>query len=194
MNNNLLISRNLNIEEAWKKVLNEVRTAAGDPGHPFRYTTLATVDQNASPRQRIVILRGFENGLEFLVYTDKRSGKVHQIRENNSVSLLFYDDQNKLQLLVNGDASIITEGPVHEKHWENHGRKRAHSFTSVLEPGTPIGQPEDAYDWDLEDNSNFCLISIRATEMEFLQLDGHRHIRGLKEIEGRQQQNRWIAP
>lgn len=182
------------IEEAWKKVLNEVSSASEDSGHPFRNLSLATVDTKGYPHQRTVILRDFENRSEFLIYTDSRSAKVKQIRQNNSVSLLFYDDQKKLQLLVNGEASLITDGPLHEQHWKNHGRKRARSFTSVLKPGTPIENPEDAYEWNPEDSSRFCIIHIRAMEMEFLQLDGHRHLRGIKRPEDQVQQHSWIAP
>lgn len=184
----------MTIKEAWKKVLNEVSSASEDPGHPFRNLTLATVNKEGSPRQRTVILRGFVNRSEFLIYTDERSDKVNQIRLNSSVSLLFYDDQKKLQLQVNGAASVITEGPVHEKHWKNYGQKRARSFTSVLKPGIAINQPEDAYEWNPDDSSRFCIIQIRASEMEFLQLDGHRHMRGVKQTEDQVQKISWIAP
>ncbi len=193
-NNSLHLTRKMAIEEAWKKVLNEVSIATEDPGHPFRNLTLATVDNEGVPHQRTVILRDFMKSSEFLIYTDSRSAKVKQISQNNSVSLLFYDDQKKLQLQVNGVASVITNGHLHEEHWNNHGRKRARSFTSVLKPGTILENPEDAYEWNPEDSSCFCIIQIRAREMEFLQLDGHRHLRGFKWLEDEVQQHSWIAP
>ncbi|MCC5940415.1 MAG: pyridoxamine 5'-phosphate oxidase family protein [Balneolaceae bacterium] len=124
------------LKKAWNEVLNEVRKAISEAQHPFRYVTLATVDNMNSPQQRMVVLRDFNEKSEFLIYTDSRSDKVAEIMKNNSVSLLFYHSEMRLQLRVTGSAAIIQSGEEFDKEWDSRGSKSPHSYTSVLSPGT----------------------------------------------------------
>ena len=194
MSEQFVVSPEITLAEAWKRVLNRVDEALSEDGHPFRYVKLATVDKNKTPQQRTVVLRGYSEGRRFMIYTDSRSGKVNEIRENDSVSLLFYDDREKLQLRITGTASIVKEGEEYKRHWETGGRRSPHSYTSVVPPGSEIANPDEAFDWRLEGTPNFCLIKIKASRMEFLQLDGVKHIRSEKIIRDRDEINRWIAP
>jgi hypothetical protein len=164
--------------------------------HPFRYVTLATIDKENMPRQRTVVLRDFTENPEpiFTIYTDSRSDKISQIMENDKVSLLFYDDKTKLQLRATGTASIIKAGEEYKRNWDNRGSKSPHSYTSVNAPGTEIKNPEEAYEWRLEGTPNFCLIKIEAERMEFLQLDGVRHVRSESIIRNEEKLKRWLAP
>lgn len=162
--------------------------------HPFRTVTLATVNDHGAPQQRMVVLRNFSDGSVFTIYTDSRSDKVNHILQNDSVSLLFYDTQTQLQLRVTGKAKIVNAGEELLQHWNNRGSKNPYAYTSDLAPGTVIDNPEEAYHWTPEEPSHFCLIKIVATQMEFLQLDGLKHIRGEKMIRDRKETTRWITP
>lgn len=195
MSEQFVVTLQMSIQEAWEKVLDEVREAAGGARHPFRYVTLATVDSSNSPNQRTVVLRDFDGGSEFTIYTDCRSDKVAQIGRNDSVSLHFYHGEKKLQLRVTGTARVVSSGEDVEGRWQESASKNPESYTSVIAPGTGIDHPEEAYEWDLEGAPNFCIIEIRATYMEFLQLDGVKHIRGEKKIlpDGKETAG-WIAP
>jgi pyridoxamine 5'-phosphate oxidase len=184
----------MTLAEAWERVLARINEAVSESGHPFRYVTLATVDKNNTPRQRTVVLRDFAKDRMFTIYTDSRSDKVFEIRANNSVSLLFYDEREKLQLSVTGNASVVKAGEEYKWHWENGGSRSPHSYTSVVPPGTEINKPEEAYLWRLEGTPEFCLIKIEALRMEFLQLDGVRHIRSEKIMDDKEDTERWIAP
>lgn len=194
MNEQLIIKPDTSLKDAWSSVLNQVSEAVSEGEHPFRYVTLATVDNMNSPQQRTVVLRDFNEKSEFLIYTDSRSDKVGEIIKNSSVSLLFYHHEKKLQLRVTGSAAIIQSGEEYNKEWEKRGSKSPHSYTSVLSPGTDIGNPKEAYHWLPEEKPNFCLIKIEATYMEFLQLDGINHIRAEKIIHEGKEAIRWITP
>lgn len=189
-----VVTPKMTLAEAWKRIEAQVREAMEEGDHPFRYVTLATVDKSNSPQQRTVVLRDFAEGPEFTIYTDNRSDKVSQIMDNNSVSLLFYHGKKRLQLRVTGIASIVKEGVEYKREWENSGSKSPSSYTSVVPPGKEIENPKEAYHWDSEDSPNFCLIKIEASRMEFLQLDGVRHIRAEKIIGDKEETTRWIAP
>ena len=185
----------MSLEEAWEKVLKEVSEAASGARHPFRYVMLATVDKTNSPRQRTVVLRDFADDSEFTVFTDCRSEKVDQIAQNGAVSLLFYHDEKKLQLRVAGTARILKIGEEVDRRWQDGASENPEPYTSVIPPGATIENPEKAYRWDLEGTPNFCILKIRAASMEFLQLDGVKHIRGEKKMNpGGEDRVKWIAP
>ncbi|PKD45157.1 hypothetical protein CWD77_06810 [Rhodohalobacter barkolensis] len=184
----------MTLAEAWERVLARINEAVTESGHPFRYVTLATVDKNNTPQQRTVVLRDFAKDRMFTIYTDSRSDKVFEIRDNDSVSLLFYDDEIKLQLRVSGSASVVKAGEEYKRNWDTRGSKSPHSYTSVIPPGTVIKSPKEAYHWHLEGSPNFCLIKIEAERMEFLQLDGVKHIRSEKIMGDNEDTEWWIAP
>lgn len=194
MSRDLVVTPDMSLKKAWDSVFGRVREAVTDGSHPFRCLSLATADKFNTPRQRTVVLRDFVKRWEFTVYTDSRSEKVSEIFENDSVSLLFYDDDSKLQLRVNGRAFVIKEGEDYKRNWDNVGSKSTHSYTSVITPGSEIESPEEAFDWHLEGTPNFCLIKIVPNRMEFLQLNGVEHIRSEIIIGNQEKKFRWIAP
>ncbi|MFO7799811.1 MAG: pyridoxamine 5'-phosphate oxidase family protein [Rhodohalobacter sp.] len=194
MSKQFIVTPETTLAEAWERVLARVNEAVSESGHPFRYVTLATVDKTNSPQQRTVVLRDFSDDRIFTIYTDSRSDKVSQILVNDSASLLFYNEEIKLQFRVSGSASVVNAGEEYKRNWDNRGSKSPHSYTSVIPPGTEIKSPKEAYHWHLEGTPNFCLIKIVAERMEFLQLDGVKHIRSEKIVDDKEDTERWISP
>lgn len=190
-----VIDHHMNVSDAWRSVLEQLNQAPDDPGHAFRYVNLATVTADNVPSQRTVVLREFDQEEHILtIFTDARSNKVRQIRNNDSISLLFYDHDEKLQLTIQGQASLITEGDKKMEYWYSSGSKGAHSYTSVKSPGEIIETPDEAYDWNLDSAEYFCVIEIKAEHMEFLQLSGHRHLRSSQFFSEGSWKQHWIAP
>lgn len=79
------------------------------PSSALRTPTVASVDLHGRPQQRTMVLRGVEfNGstptLRF--HSDARSPKMEELRRAAAVSVLAYDKVEKLQLRMNGTASI----------------------------------------------------------------------------------------
>ncbi|PWN06133.1 pyridoxamine 5'-phosphate oxidase family protein [Rhodohalobacter mucosus] len=195
MSREQIITQEISLNEAWERVMGLVCEAAAGGSHPFRYVTLATVDEEKSPQQRMVVLRDFEDASIFTVYTDCRSDKTSQIAQNDSVSLLFYHGEKRLQLRVTGKAEIVNTGEEHARRWKNDASTTPEPYSSVVPPGEEIEHPEEAYEWDLEGAPNFCIIKIRAFHMEFLQLDGVKHIRGMKRnLSDGKKTVGWISP
>lgn len=192
-NNNTLLSHDTTLKDAWSAVLAELEDA-GEKPHPFRYLTLATIDAQSSPDQRMVVLRKFDGKGQFIVYTDARSKKVKQIKNDSSISLLFYDSDRKIQLTIKGKANVINDGNENQRVWEKSASEKPHSYTSLKAPGELIDDPEEAYHWDLENPEHFCIVKIKATEMIFLQLAGHQHLRSLRTLNNGNWETEWIAP
>ncbi|MCW8128656.1 pyridoxamine 5'-phosphate oxidase [Microbulbifer halophilus] len=65
--------------------------------------SLSTVDANGQPSQRIVLLKGFDEG-GFVFYTNLRSHKARDIATNSQVCLLFPWQSLERQVIVYGRA------------------------------------------------------------------------------------------
>lgn len=70
--------------------------------------SLATVDQNHKPHNRIVLLKGIENN-QFVFYTNYRSHKGQQILANPDVSLNFLWIELQRQVRIEGYATQVDE-------------------------------------------------------------------------------------
>lgn len=162
------------------RIFSEFHTATTSHEHPFRFCVLGTIGINSHPQTRWVVFREFNAGPDFtfLIYTDRRSSKIQDLKQNPAASLLFYNEEKRLQLRINGSGHIITDQNLLDQHWEQSAKYGASSYTSELPPGTPISKPENAWSWDKEDRSHFCILRIEMKRIEFLQLDGEQHIRG----------------
>ena len=189
-----IITQDMDLETAWKEVMNHLTSAAKQPHHSFRYFDFATLDVKQTPVQRTVVLREFDGNTTFSFYTDRRSDKVEHIQHNPAVSMLFYDADQKLQVRIQGKASILPHEKKRKKLWEESGSRGAHSYTSEKSPGKIIQKPRDAFDWNLEDPRNFCVIYIEAHRFEFLQLDGHKHLRSSRVLQSGTWQTYWMVP
>ncbi|MBQ4819041.1 pyridoxamine 5'-phosphate oxidase family protein [Aquimarina sp. MMG016] len=153
----------------------DLKNAAENSDHPFRYFTLATSDFNNIPRLRTVVLRNVDDDLNMMVYTDERSKKISNIQANNRVSLLFLDQQRLLQISIRAKAEIITDHQVIHKIWEQIPEKSKKDYTTELSPGKEIKNPEDV-DY-LEGKHFFSAIKITPIRIEYLRLKRPIHTR-----------------
>lgn len=152
----------------------ELLSATKKKGHPFKYFTLATFSGQI-PRQRIVVLRKVQTGLGLLFYTDSRSAKVKQLRQNNKVSALFYHPENMVQLQIEGRAYIKENPEMLQSIWKTIPQNARKDYTSVLPPGDKTANPGDLE--YLGKKNHFCMVEIQSTRIEYLKLDRPHHLR-----------------
>lgn len=161
-------------EAILQELKNELINGYAKRGHPFRYFTLATIYNN-TVRLRTVVLRKVLTDFTILIYTDLRSQKVIDIQQNNSISALFYHPKKLLQIKIEGNAEIISEEIALKPYWNNVGENAKKDYTTTNAPGTVIKNPDNvSY---LEEKTNFCVIKIKPTNIEYLRLKRPNHIR-----------------
>lgn len=157
-----------------QQIKNELINGSVKKGHPFKYFTLGTLSGQI-PRQRTVVLRKVQPGLNLLFYTDKRSAKVKQIQANNTVSALFYHPKNMIQLQLEGKANVKQNPEMLRKIWKSIPAKAKKDYTSVLPPGVKTENPEELE--YLTEQNYFCMVEIQPTRIEYLKLKQPYHLR-----------------
>ncbi len=164
-------------ENFFNELEEELQQGATQKDHPFRYGTLATIGLGSSPRLRTIVLREVSEDLKLVFYTDRRSKKIGHIKENNSVSLLFYHPEKLWQLKIEGRAKIVSDTEKVKKYWSGIALKSRKDYTTISAPGSPISNPDNvAY---LDDKNYFCMVEIEPFKIEYLKLNEPNHLRVL---------------
>ncbi|EJZ18635.1 pyridoxamine 5'-phosphate oxidase family protein (plasmid) [Rhizobium sp. Pop5] len=178
----------------------ELETAAGNPQSGFRYVNLCSVDAEARPQARMVVLRaadGSARSLEF--HTDTRSQKWLELSVNPEVTVLGFCPQARLQLRLQGRAERHGPGSeVADAAWE-----RMPDRTRLTYAGGPPGDEraleaigELAAPVDEAGKARFGVLSFRARTLDWFQLrqqDNRRALFAYDET-GALSSCRWVNP
>jgi pyridoxamine 5'-phosphate oxidase len=90
-------------------VFAEVYAEAAKAGHPDASAVcLATADASGRPSARMVLLKGTD-ARGFTFYTNLRSRKAHELRENPHAALCFYWPLIGRQVRVEGTVELVSE-------------------------------------------------------------------------------------
>ena len=167
----------------------------------FHHLTVASIGKGGQPRLRTVILRGCEpQSWALRFHTDIRSTKIAELRNDLRVSLQFYDPQMRIQIRLEGKASIHGDDAIADAAWAGSRIFSRQCYGIMPSPGTTIPEAGDYY-WPQQTNEatiggrdNFCAVSVEASSFEWLYLasTGHRRASFTKTADGFQA--KWLAP
>ena len=171
-------------KKIFEKIAQELKKGVFTKGHYFKYFTLATLGVDKFARLRLVALRNVSDDLKLTFFTDKRSKKMLHIKENNKVSLLFYDHEKLIQLRIEGIARINNDQFQIQKSWEQVGVEARKDYITKEAPGSTIGDPGSLE--YLREGDYFSIVEIDPFRIEYLELKENRHtkIRYSKEGSG----------
>jgi pyridoxine/pyridoxamine 5'-phosphate oxidase len=71
-------------------------------------------------------------------YTDHRSPKVEQLRMNAKVTVVIYNDEEKLQLTLKGEVIVHYQNEISQQYWQKSGYKGRRSYLAKPGPSTVI--------------------------------------------------------
>ncbi len=145
----------------------------------FHTPTLSTINGNEI-NSRTIILRKVDNKTKMLFfYSDSRSRKVLNIKQNNNVTVHLYEPRFKLQVQLYGNANIENKTKKTKDIWSSLRNFSKKNYLSVLSPGEKINNLDDIkYNADNEEAFyNFSLINFKVTKLECLQLSDIKNIR-----------------
>ncbi|MCK8522064.1 pyridoxamine 5'-phosphate oxidase family protein [Aquimarina sp. D1M17] len=176
----------------FSSLIRDLQEAAKTPGHPFRYFTLATTNENGTPRLRTVVLREIDQLSNLIVYTDKRSEKITHINKHAIVSLLFLDKERLIQLSIEAKATLIEDPEKTRAIWGQIPEKSKKDYTSKYTPGKEIKDPQNVE--FLTQGNFFAAIRLIPQKIEYLRLKRPNHIRVLFSKEGNDWKSSYLVP
>ncbi|MBE7246176.1 MAG: pyridoxamine 5'-phosphate oxidase family protein [Actinomycetospora chiangmaiensis] len=182
--------------EAWRLLADGA--AQGRSG--FHLPALATLGADGAPRLRTVVLRAADrDGGTLRFHCDRRSDKAAEIRARPACALAAYDDAAKVQIRVEGRASLHADDAVADAAWAGSRAMSRVCYGSEPGPGTalPAGGayalPDEAMAATLG-RPHFAAVVVRVERLDVLYLDrrGHRRAAWCRTEPG--WQGGWRAP
>jgi pyridoxamine 5'-phosphate oxidase len=169
-----------------------------DRRSPFHAPTVASLGLDGRPRARVVILRACDVAQGTLRFnTDRRTEKFAEFARDPRVSLVGYDAGSKIQIRVEGTASLHTDDAVADAAWEVSREFSRICYGTAPAPGTLLGEGGDfALPSESSEiaagRANFSTVVIRAETIEWLYLAHAGHRRARFEVAGGD--GVWLAP
>ncbi|MEM1180660.1 MAG: pyridoxamine 5'-phosphate oxidase family protein [Acidobacteriota bacterium] len=177
--------------EAWRVLA----AAPANPANPLRLPMMATVDAAGRPRSRTVVLREVDVDRGVLeVHTDKRSGKIEDLRFSPHVELCFYTARHRLQIRAPGVAAVHTDGAVVSEAWARLSPPGRSIYQRPAPPASPLDDPDDAVASESLGSRNFVVIRITVESLDWLLLRREGTRRARLGRRGTGWEATWITP
>jgi pyridoxamine 5'-phosphate oxidase len=172
---------------AWALIL-EGATNRRSPCHT---PVVATIGENGSPQQRVMVLRAADQDTRLLrFHTDVRAHKVNELTASNALSILLYDAEAKVQLRLSGVGHVRAESSDVDAIWQETDRFARRCYMAEAAPSSIASGPTSGLpDWvqgikpeeaDLiPARANFAILLAEVNRIEWLYLaaTGHRRAR-----------------
>ncbi len=179
-----------------RRIWLELKRAPHDRHHEWRTPLLSSVDQQAQPQARMVVLRGVDAlSRTFHIYTDSRSPKVAELDDNPSAALTFWSKRLGWQLRVSALATVQRSGSEVDAAWAKMRQSRAAGdYVSLLAPGEVLGDTtttaEVLADPQPAQQHNLAIINLQVIVIDWLELAPSGHRRATLQADAWQ----WLVP
>ncbi len=182
-------------EEIIRDLFKDLERATVDRKHPFRFCYLATTEVDQFPAQRTVVLRRVLPKQELLIFTDYRSSKIQEIKQQNQVSLLFYHPRLQQQVRFQAAATIHHQDALCLTEWNKLSDHGKNDYQTTLAPGTDLSHYEEKPTHNPSFGSDFfSIISLKPKNMDLLQLGRGGHKRMIGEFANGEWTGRRVMP
>lgn len=164
----------------------------------FHTIGVATIGLDGRPRLRTVVLRAVEpSAARLRFHTDARADKVAELAADPRIALHGYDPGGKLQIRVEGRASVHGEDAVADAAWAASRPMSRDCYGTRPAPGTPLSAP-DAFALPADEAEraagrvHFRAVTVAVETIETLYLAhcGHRRAR----FDIRTREAAWLVP
>ncbi|MCJ2124651.1 pyridoxamine 5'-phosphate oxidase family protein [Methylobacterium sp. J-077] len=165
----------------------------------FHLPVLATLGP-VGPKLRTVVLREADAEAGTLrFHCDRRSDKAAEILANPACALAAYDEAAKIQIRIEGRATLHADDGVAQAAWAGSRAMSRVCYGADPAPGTALATG-GAYTLPDEQTAatlgrpHFAAVSVRAERLDFLYLDRRGHRRAAWRRLRNDWTGGWIAP
>ncbi len=199
--NNLPYNLEEILADCWHRLVNGEKSAK----HPFHCPTLGTLHNNEVELRTVVLRKAIPSDRTLIFYTDNRSPKINQIKENNKISWLFYDEKSRIQIRIKAKATIHHLDDIALSAWKNSRLESRKCYLVIPAPSTFIDLPDDGLPKNLDVENlteeiiangyqNFAVVKTEITIIDWLILNHTGHRRAQFIYEGNEIKKEWMLP
>ena len=184
-----------NLKKTEKLIWDFFQQGVKNKSSAFHYPTIAT-RREKSFNLRTVILRKviIEDHLIFF-YTDYRSKKILELKNNNQLLLHVYDKKNEIQIQAEGKAKIFNKVKLNELTWNSLSNYAKQAYLTKKAPGNKIVDNKNLEYFNNEDGyKNFTIVKVKINKIVFLQLSKNGNKKALFKYGKKNINYHWLVP
>ena len=173
--------------------------------HLFHTPVVGTIEEGVAQLRTVVLRKTDRANRQLIFYTDIRSPKVEQLKNQPVLSWLFYHPGQQIQLRAFGKTTIHSQNVLTLENWQKipvYGRK---TYGTLNAPGHPLAFPNDDLPaiWTTEDielaqteyaYNNFAVIVCKINKFEWLSLKRTGHQRAQFIFQKNEWIGQWVVP
>ena len=192
------------LEKIWAEAWAMLAGAVLDSKNPLRTPVLGTVGPEGSHLRTVVLRRVVKAERWIMFNTDLRSSKVQDIQVQPRLSWLFYHPQERVQLRLAGQASLLQAGPLVDEEWSRLSPLNRRDYCTVDPPGSPLtmpgsGLPDSFGQTPTPDESeigrrNFVVVRCQVDFLDWLLLQESGHLRAQFTWQDNKLSATWVTP
>ncbi|WP_395617672.1 pyridoxamine 5'-phosphate oxidase family protein [Aquirufa sp.] len=178
---------NFSLEDLEQDIWVRLVTGAVKSRNPFHTPCVATMDKGEISLRTVVLRKALAKERELRFHTDIRSPKWKELSLNPSISALFYDAGDRIQLRVKGKAVLHYKNDLTAEAWKNTTSSSRRCYLTLHSPSSFAEIPTSGLSEEIEQEnftlaesemgySNFGIVSIQVHSIDWLWLNhaGHR--------------------
>ncbi len=203
MENNRIDYTQYNLSELEQDCWDRLVTGAVKSRTPFHTPSIATLHQGEVSLRTVVLRKTLPTERELRFHTDIRSPKWQELSKNPSISALFYDSIDRIQLRVKGKAVLHHTNEITAEAWQNTSLSSRKCYLTLFSPSSNTDVSTSGLTDDIEHEnftlaesemgySNFGIVSIQVQSIDWLWLNHAGHRRAFFDYE--KGMNSWMIP
>ena len=186
-----------------KDIWNRLVNGAVKSRDPFHTPSVGTHSGNDISLRTVVLRKAVPESKELRFHTDTRSKKWQELIVNPSISALFYDAADRIQIRVKGRAVLQFNNDITFTAWQKTSLSSRRCYLTNFDPSSftdhpTSGLPEhiEQEKFTLEESEigyqNFGIVSIQVQNIDWLWLHHTGHRRAHFDYVSEQYQ--WMIP
>ena len=186
-------------QDCWERLI----TGAVKSRTPFHTPSIATIHQGDVSLRTVVLRKTLPTERELRFHTDIRSPKWQELSQNPSISALFYDGIERIQIRVKGKAFLHHTNEITSEAWQKTSLSSRKCYLTVFSPSSFTEESSSGLSEDIENEnftlaesesgySNFGIVSIHVQSIDWLWLNHAGHRRAFFDYE--KGVNSWMIP
>jgi 3-hydroxyisobutyrate dehydrogenase len=203
MENNRIDYTTYHLPDLEKDCWDRLVTGAVKSRTPFHTPSIATLHQGEVNLRTVVLRKTLPTERELRFHTDIRSPKWRELSQNPSISALFYDAVDRIQLRVKGKAVLHQTNEITAEAWQKTSLSSRKCYLTLFSPSSFTEESTSGLTDDIEHEnftlaesesgySNFGIVSIHVQSIDWLWLNHAGHRRAYFDYE--QGVNSWMIP
>tara|TARA_B100000575_G_scaffold272953_1_gene255479 strand:+ start:1035 stop:1628 length:594 start_codon:yes stop_codon:yes gene_type:complete len=175
----------------WDKLFKAVKNKKA----AFRYPALATYSKSNVLVRTVVLRKVNINKKTLFFFTDHRTKKINDLKNNSKVTIHIYDKKNNLQVQCYGKAKVFLKNKETKKIWDNMNEYSKKQYISKLKPGRKINLDQKfSIQRENTKKNYFSIIEVKVKKLEYLYLSIKNNERAVFEYKKNICISNWLQP